>query len=53
MPASDDPREGRDVLLALLTMDEEGLRRRKSRACRAARTDTMPAGPPRAVPMHR
>ena len=31
MPASDDPRKDRDVFLALLTMDEEGLWRRKSR----------------------
>ena len=31
MPASSDPRKDRDVFLALLTMDEEGLRRRKSR----------------------
>ena len=30
MPASDDPRKDRDVFLALLTMDEEGLWRRKS-----------------------
>ena len=32
MPASNDPRKDRDVFLALLTMDEEGLRRRKRRA---------------------
>ena len=31
MPASNDPRRDRDVFLALLTMDEEGLRRRKRR----------------------
>ncbi len=31
MPASDDPRKDREVFLALLTMDDEGLRRRKSR----------------------
>ena len=31
MPASNDPRKDRDVFLALLTMDEEGLWRRKSR----------------------
>ena len=31
MPASGDRRKDRDVFLALLTMDEEGLRRRKSR----------------------
>ena len=31
MPASDDPRKDREVFLALLTMDEEGLWRRKSR----------------------
>ena len=31
MPASDDPRRDRDVFLALLTMDEEGLWRRKRR----------------------
>ena len=31
MPASGDPRKDREVFLALLTMDEEGLRRRKSR----------------------
>ena len=31
MPASSDPRKDREVFLALLTMDEEGLRRRKSR----------------------
>ena len=31
MPASGDPRKGREVFLALLTMDDEGLRRRKSR----------------------
>ena len=31
MPASDDPRKDREVFLALLTMDEHGLRRRKSR----------------------
>ena len=31
MPASGDPRRDREVFLALLTMDEEGLRRRKSR----------------------
>ena len=31
LPASGDPRKDRDVYLALLTMDEEGLRRRKSR----------------------
>ena len=31
MPASADPRKDREVFLALLTMDEEGLRRRKSR----------------------
>ena len=29
MPASDDPRKDREVFLALLTMDEDGLRRRK------------------------
>ena len=29
MPASDDPRRDREVFLALLTMDEDGLRRRK------------------------
>ena len=32
MPASNDPRRDRDVFLALLTMDEEGLWRRKRRA---------------------
>ena len=32
MPASSDPRRDRDVFLALLTMDEEGLWRRKRRA---------------------
>ncbi len=32
MPASHDPRKDRDVFLALLTMDEEGLWRRKRRA---------------------
>ena len=31
MPASKDPRKDRDVFLALLTMDEEGLRRRKDK----------------------
>ena len=31
MPASDDPRKDRDVFLALLTMDEAGLWRRKRR----------------------
>ena len=31
MPASADPRKDREVFLALLTMDEEGLRRRKTR----------------------
>ena len=31
LPASSDPRKDRDVFLALLTMDDEGLRRRKSR----------------------
>ena len=31
MPASDDPKRDRDVFLALLTMDDEGLRRRKSK----------------------
>ena len=31
MPASGDPRKDREVFLSLLTMDEEGLRRRKSR----------------------
>ena len=31
MPASRDPRRDREVFLALLTMDDEGLRRRKSR----------------------
>ena len=31
MPASTDPRRDRDVFLALLTMDKEGLWRRKSR----------------------
>ena len=31
MPASNDPRRDRDVFLALLTMDEEGLWRRKHR----------------------
>ena len=31
MPASDDPRKDREVFLALLTMDEDGLPRRKSR----------------------
>ena len=31
MPASNDPRKDREVFLALLTMDEEGLWRRKSR----------------------
>ena len=29
MPASEDPRKDREVFLALLTMDEDGLRRRK------------------------
>lgn len=32
MPASADPRKDRDVFLALLTMDDEGLWRRKRRA---------------------
>ena len=32
MSASNDPRRDRDVFLALLTMDEEGLRRRKRRS---------------------
>ena len=32
LPASNDPRKDRDVFLALLTMDEEGLWRRKRRA---------------------
>ena len=32
MPASNDPRRDREVFLALLTMDEEGLWRRKRRA---------------------
>ena len=31
MPASNDPRKDREVFLALLTMDEDGLWRRKSR----------------------
>ena len=31
MPASDDPKKDRDVFLALLTMDDDGLRRRKNR----------------------
>ena len=31
LPASNDPRKDREVFLALLTMDEEGLRKRKSR----------------------
>ena len=31
MPASPDPRKDREVFLALLTMDEDGLRRRKAR----------------------
>ncbi len=31
MPASNDPRKDREVFLALMTMDEEGLWRRKSR----------------------
>ena len=31
MPASNDPRKDRETFLALLTMDAEGLRRRKSR----------------------
>lgn len=31
MPASNDPRKDRDVFLALLTMDEDGLWRRKRR----------------------
>ena len=31
LPASSDPRKDREVFLALLTMDDEGLRRRKSR----------------------
>ena len=31
MPASNDPHRDRDVFLALLTVDEEGLRRRKRR----------------------
>ena len=31
MPASNDPGKDRDVFLALLTMDEDGLRRRKNR----------------------
>ena len=31
LPASDDPQRDRETLLALLTMDAEGLRRRKSR----------------------
>ena len=50
MPASNDPRKARDVFPALLTMDGEGLRRRrKSRGCRAARADTMAADPLRTV----
>ena len=32
MPASNDPHKDRDIFLALLTMDDEGLRRRKNRA---------------------
>lgn len=32
MPASDDADKDRDVFLALLTMDDEGLRRRKTRS---------------------
>ena len=32
MPASADPRKDREVFLALLTMDEDGLRRRKTRS---------------------
>ena len=31
LPASGDPRKDREVFLALLTMDDDGLRRRKSR----------------------
>ena len=54
MSASNDPRKDRDVFPALLTMDGEGLRRRrKSRGCRAARTDTTAADPLRTVFMHR
>ena len=32
MPASNDPHKDREIFLALLTMDDEGLRRRKDRA---------------------
>ena len=32
LPASDDPQKDREIFLKLLTMDEEGLWRRKSRA---------------------
>ena len=32
LPASDDPKKDRDIFLKLLTMDEEGLWRRKSKA---------------------
>src|SRR5438445_2375545 len=30
MPASDDPKRDREIFLKLMTMDEEGLRKRKS-----------------------
>jgi len=32
MPASDDPRKDREIFLKLLTMDEDGLWQRKSKA---------------------
>ncbi|MCY3839413.1 MAG: DUF1156 domain-containing protein, partial [Gammaproteobacteria bacterium] len=32
MPASDKPEKDRDVFLAMLTMDDDGLRRRKNRS---------------------
>lgn len=37
MPASDDPEKDRQVFLKLLTMDSEGLRRRKRKSISAAR----------------
>ena len=37
LPSTDDPQAGMDVFLRLMTMDEEGLRRRKNKAIPAAR----------------
>jgi adenine-specific DNA methylase len=37
LPASDDPGRDREIFLKLLTMDDEGLRRRKSKSIPAAR----------------